>query len=123
MNQAHPFRGPRLYHNCAPPFTAAKGWLKIGIALPPGAPNWSAAAARWEKRTLATKKKILGATPRRWLEYLIAILFGNAIYYFSLYPHLPQSLQHQGFQMDLGVLIDFVVCVAIYGLIRLGSSL
>ena len=73
--------------------------------------------------TLAKQKKILGATPRRWLEYLIAILFGNAIYYFSLSPHLPQSLQHQGFQMDLGSLVDFVVCVAMYGLIRLGSSL
>ncbi len=74
-------------------------------------------------RTLAKQKKILGATPRRWLEYLIAILFGNAIYYFSLFPHLPESLQHQGFEVDPGVLIDFLVCVAMYGLIRLGSSL
>jgi hypothetical protein len=72
---------------------------------------------------LAKEKKILGATPRRWLEYLIAILFGNAIYYFSLFPHLPQSLQHQGFEMDAGVFVDFVVCVAIYGLIRLGAYL
>lgn len=76
-----------------------------------------------EQRTLANRKKILGATPRRWLEYLVAILFGNGIYYLSLFPHLPGSLQHQGFQMDPGVLIDFLVCVAMYGLIRLGSSL
>lgn len=72
---------------------------------------------------LAKQKKILGATPRRWLEYLVAILLGNAIYYFSLFRHLPHSLQHQGFQMDAGVLVDFIVCVAVYGLIRLGSSL
>ncbi len=72
---------------------------------------------------MANQKKILGATPRRWLEYLAAILLGNGIYYFSLFPHLPGSLQHQGFQLDLGVLADFVVCVAVYGLIRLGSSL
>ncbi|MGH9717325.1 MAG: hypothetical protein ACRD4R_11445 [Candidatus Acidiferrales bacterium] len=72
---------------------------------------------------MAKQKKIFGATPRRWLEYLVAILFGNAIYYFSLFPHLPGSLRHQGFQMDLGVLVDFLVCVAMYGLIRLGSSL
>lgn len=85
--------------------------------------GWSAAKPAGENVTLAKKKKILGATPRRWLEYLVAILFGNAIYYFSLFPHLPQSLQHQGFHMDLGSLVDFVVCVAMYGLIRLGSSL
>lgn len=76
-----------------------------------------------ERRTLAEKKKILGATPRRWVEYLVAILFGNAIYYKSLWGHLPESLQHQGFAVDPGMLIDFVICVAMYGLIRLGTYL
>ncbi len=79
--------------------------------------------ARREQRTLAKQKKILGATPRRWLEYLVAILLGNAIYYKSLWRHLPESLQHQGFQTDMGSLVDLLVCVAVYGLIRLGSSL
>jgi hypothetical protein len=65
----------------------------------------------------------LGVTPRRWAEYLVAILIGNAIYYFSLVPHLPDALRHQGFQMDWGVGVDFLVCVAVYGLIRLGASL
>jgi len=65
----------------------------------------------------------LGVTPRRWLEYLVAILLGNAIYYFSLVPHLPRPLRHQGFGLDLGSLLDFVVCVGVYGLIRVGSSL
>jgi hypothetical protein len=68
-------------------------------------------------------QRLLGMTPRRWLEYLVAILVGNAIYYLSLVPHLPEALRHQGFQMDWGVGVDFAVCVAIYGLIRLGSSL
>lgn len=63
----------------------------------------------------------LGVTPRRWLEYLIAILLGNAVYYFSLVPHLPASFHHQGYQIDLGMLLDFIVCVCVYGLIRLGS--
>lgn len=67
--------------------------------------------------------QFLGATLRRWLEYLVAILLGNLIYYFSLVPHLPDALRHQGFQMDWGVAVDFVVCVAVYGLIRLGSKL
>jgi hypothetical protein len=68
-------------------------------------------------------QNFLGITPRRWLEYLIAILLGNAIYYFSLVPHLPELLRHQGFQIDLGSALDLVVCVCVYGLIRLGSRL
>jgi hypothetical protein len=69
------------------------------------------------------QRQFLGVTPRRWLEYLVAILLGQAIYYFSLIPHLPQFLQHQGFQIDLGMLIDFCVCVAVYGLIRVATKL
>jgi len=65
--------------------------------------------------------QFLGATPRRWLEYLIAILLGQVIYYFSLVPHLPDSLRHHGSDIDLGMGVDFLVCVAVYGLIRLGS--
>jgi len=68
-------------------------------------------------------RPFLGVTPRRWLEYFIAIIVGNAIYYFSLVPHLPVPLRHQGFAMDLGSLVDFFVCVGVYGLIRVGSRL
>ncbi len=53
----------------------------------------------------------------------MAILIGNAIYYLSLAPHLPDAFRHQGFQMDGGVVIDFLVCVTVYGLIRLGVRL
>jgi hypothetical protein len=69
------------------------------------------------------EKNFLGVTVRRWLEYLVAILLGNVIYYFSLVPHLPLVLQHQGFLLDWGSLTDFVVCVAVYALIRLASKL
>jgi hypothetical protein len=68
-------------------------------------------------------RPFLGVTPRRWLEYLIAILLGNAIYFFSLAPHLPEALRHKIFRTDPGALVDFAVCVAVYGLIRLGSRL
>ncbi len=68
-------------------------------------------------------RQFLGATPRRWLEYLVAVLIGNAIYYFSLVPHLPAALRHQGFAVDAGMLIDFLVCVGVYALIRLGIYL
>jgi len=67
--------------------------------------------------------KFFGITPRRWLEYLVAILLGNAIYYLSLFPHLPELLRHQGFEIDLGSAVDLVVCACVYGLIRLGSRL
>ena len=67
--------------------------------------------------------EFLGTSLRRWIEYLVAILIGNAIYYFSLAPHLPASLRHEGFHVDWGVLVDFVVCVAVYGLLRLGVKI
>ena len=67
--------------------------------------------------------QFLGLSTRRWIEYLIAILIGNAIYYLSLSPHLPEVLQHRGTQMDWGVPVDFAVCVAVYGLIRLQAKL
>lgn len=72
---------------------------------------------------MAKAKQFLGVTPLRWLEYLVAILIGNAIYYLSLAPHLPQVLRHQGFAIDGGVIVDFAVCVAVYWLIRLGIYL
>jgi hypothetical protein len=60
---------------------------------------------------------------RRWLEYLAAILIGNAIYFLSLSPHLPADLRHQTYHIDLGMAVDFLICVALYGLIRLGERL
>jgi hypothetical protein len=68
-------------------------------------------------------RKYLGATARTWIEYLAAILVGNAIYYLSLQPHLPEALRHRLFATDLGLLVDFIVCVGVYGLIRLGERL
>ncbi len=60
-------------------------------------------------------------TPRRWVEYLIAILAGNGIYFAVLHPSLPPALQHQAFGFDVGLLIDFLCCVLVYGAIRLGT--
>jgi hypothetical protein len=68
-------------------------------------------------------RSFLGTSLRRWIEYLVAILLGNAIYYFSLVPHLPQALRHQGFLLDWGSLVDFIVCVGVYGLIRVGAKM
>jgi hypothetical protein len=54
---------------------------------------------------------------RIW-RYLLAILIGNAIY-FGLESHLPLRARHQPFQIDWGLAVDFWICVACYGLIRL----
>lgn len=68
-------------------------------------------------------------TARRWIEYTVAILAGNAVYFLILFPGLPPSLQHQPpsggilpFELDAGLLLDFLCCVAVYGAIRLGSA-
>jgi hypothetical protein len=69
------------------------------------------------------QRRFLGITVRRWAEYTAAILAGNAIYSFSLVPHLPRALRHQEFLLDWGSAVDFVVCLAVYGLILLGSKI
>jgi hypothetical protein len=58
--------------------------------------------------------------PAIWtfLRSLMAILLGNLIY-FSIQPYLPQAARHQLYKIDLGLLIDFVICVGCYALIRL----
>ena len=57
--------------------------------------------------------------PRYWrnfLKSLVAVLAGNAIY-FLLMPHLPVRAQHQYDRLDFGLVIDFWICVVIYGAI------
>jgi hypothetical protein len=71
----------------------------------------------------SVNKKFLGLTVRTWLEYLAATVIGNVIYFYSLEPHLPESLQHNSRGLDLGSLVDFLVCVGVYGLIWLGGRL
>lgn len=60
-------------------------------------------------------------TPRRWIEYLVAVLVGNAIYFFVLFRGLPPSLRHEPSAIDAGLLLDFLCCVLVYAAIRLGS--
>ncbi len=61
-------------------------------------------------------------TPRRWIEYLVAILAGNGIYFAVLHPTLPLSLRHEPYRIDAGLLIDFACCVLVYAAIRLGAK-
>jgi len=54
----------------------------------------------------------------RWWRYALAIVAGNAIY-FSLQRFLPARAQHQPFQMDWGLAVDFWICLVCYGVVRL----
>ncbi len=56
---------------------------------------------------------------RRLLKQLIAIVVGNLLYFFLLTPHLPPAGRHHPDRLDLGLLVDFWVCVVMYGLIEL----
>ena len=68
-------------------------------------------------------------TARRWIEYTVSILVGNALYFLVLFPGLPAGLQHQPpdashrlLRLDPGLLLDFLCCLAVYGTIRLGAA-
>jgi hypothetical protein len=69
---------------------------------------------------LETRRYTAAVTPRRWIEYLIAILVGNGIYFVVLYPTLPPLLRNQPWRFDAGLLLDFLCCVLVYAAIRLG---
>ncbi len=53
---------------------------------------------------------------RNFLKSLVAVLAGNAIY-FLIMPRLPLMAQHQYNRMDFGLVVDFWICVVIYGAI------
>lgn len=55
---------------------------------------------------------------RRLLKQLVAIIVGNAIYFFLLMPHLPVRAQHRPDRLDLGLLVDFWICVVVYGVME-----
>ena len=48
---------------------------------------------------------------------LLAILLGNLIYFLAE-PILPESLTHDLYKLDTGLLLDFAICAGIYLLLR-----
>ncbi len=55
---------------------------------------------------------------RNFLKSLAAVLLGNAIYFALLLPHLPEQSRHGVFQIDFGLLIDFWICLILWGVIN-----
>ena len=52
-----------------------------------------------------------------WGESLAAVVAGNLVY-FLVAPLLPAQLQHELFRMDLGLIVDFLLCGVALVIIR-----
>lgn len=55
-----------------------------------------------------------------FFKSLVAVLLGNATY-FALMPFLPVQARHRPSALDLGLVIDFWICLVFYGIIELGA--
>ncbi len=54
---------------------------------------------------------------RRHWKTLVAILGGNLIYFGLLFPYLPPAARHRPYRLDWGLVVDFWICLALYGLL------
>jgi lysylphosphatidylglycerol synthetase-like protein (DUF2156 family) len=54
-----------------------------------------------------------------FVKSLIAVVSGNAIYFFLLLPVLPHGARHRPFHFDLGLMLDAWICLVIYGVLCL----
>ena len=52
-----------------------------------------------------------------FVHALAAVLVGNAAY-FLLVRYLPARAHHAPFQIDLGMVVDFWICLVVLGLIK-----
>lgn len=57
-------------------------------------------------------------TTRRWVEFAVSIAAGHAIYTLVLFP----GPRHRPIRFDFGLLIDFALCLLVYGVIRLAVA-
>jgi hypothetical protein len=52
-----------------------------------------------------------------FFQALVAVLAGNAIYFF-VERYLPAGARHARFKIDLGMAVDFWVCLVVFGIIK-----
>jgi hypothetical protein len=60
-------------------------------------------------------------TIKNFLDALLAVLAGNAIYYL-LAPHLPVAMRHGRFVEDWGLVVDFIICTVIFVTLKLARA-
>lgn len=53
-----------------------------------------------------------------FLKSLAAVLVGNGVYFLVLMPVLPPAARHQVARLDFGLVVDFWVCLAVYGVLE-----
>ncbi|OFV79649.1 MAG: hypothetical protein A3D93_01310 [Acidobacteria bacterium RIFCSPHIGHO2_12_FULL_67_30] len=51
-------------------------------------------------------------------DALGAILAGNLLYFLLLSPRLPEVWRHQPFAFDPGLVLDFLLCLGLFGAAR-----
>ena len=68
---------------------------------------------------IGSRSSVFWAVLRNLLQALLAVLAGNAIYFLLLSPLLPPRARHAPTRLDLGLLIDFWVCVAAWGALHM----
>ena len=60
----------------------------------------------------------MSLTRNLW-QAVIAVVAGNAIYFLVLWPYLPPTARHDVYRLDIGLLFDFWVCAACFGVVKL----
>lgn len=63
------------------------------------------------------KSRIKNPMMKNFLDALVAVLAGNAIY-FLVMPHLPAVARHALFKEDWGLLVDFAICTVIFAAVK-----
>jgi ABC-type uncharacterized transport system permease subunit len=53
-----------------------------------------------------------------FIKSLVAVVAGNAIYFLLIMPLLPPAGRHGIARIDLGLVIDFWVCLVVFGVIE-----
>jgi hypothetical protein len=59
----------------------------------------------------------MSKTFTNFVHALVAVLAGNAAY-FLLVKYLPERARHTAFHIDLGMVVDFWLCLVVLGLIK-----
>lgn len=54
-----------------------------------------------------------------FVKALIAVVVGNGLYFLLIMPLLPPAGRHGVARLDLGLVIDFWVCLVVFGVIQL----
>ncbi len=54
---------------------------------------------------------------RRYAKTILAVVGGNLLYFVVLSPYLPPNARHRPDHLDWGLVVDFWICLALYGLL------